>query len=242
VPAPEPFLRANRVTLVAGAVAFALAAAVAFGMKPSRDLTSLWVLLVKLTPFVAASVAIAWLNLDWSRRLRLHLVLPPVCFLVFFTYFVPKIFYYHNVENFDLLYYTVLVLVPFVILSLVLSARLGGASTGTVLRLAGAMILLQLSGIEDLAYVTVATTAGLMPGIPRVWAWADHITVFIGHPPTRNEAFAFIGVHIVLAVLVLTVPGRLFAAALRWVRLVRRDRRRERPGEQPREAEPVSRV
>jgi hypothetical protein len=217
VPAPESFLRANRVSLIAGAVAFALAAGVALGMKPSRDLTSVWVLLVKLAPFVAASVAIAWLDRDWARRLRLHLVLPPLCFLVFFTYFVPKIFYYHNVDNFDLLYYTVLIEVPFIILSLVLSARLGGASTGTVLRLAGAMILLQLSGIEDLAFVTIATMSGAMPGIPRVWTWADHITVVIGHPPTRDEAFAFIGVHVVLAVLVLALPGRFFAAAVRRV-------------------------
>jgi len=109
----------------------------------------------------------------------------------------------------------VLVLVPFIILSLVLSARLGGASTGTVLRLAGAMILLQLSGIEDLAFITISTMAGTMPGIPRVWTWADHITVVIGHPPTRNEAFAFIGVHLVLAVLVLAVPARFVAAAVR---------------------------
>jgi hypothetical protein len=230
-PPPEPFLRANRVTLVAGAVAFALAAAVAFGMKPSRDLTSLWVLLVKLTPFVAASIAIAWLDLDWSRRLRLHLILPPLCFVVFFTYFVPTIFYYHNVDNFDLLYYTILVLVPFIILALVLSARLGGASTGTVLRLAGAMILLQLSGIEDLAYITVATRAGLMPGIPDVWTWADHITVVIGHPPTKVEAFVFIGVHVLIAVLVLAVPGRYLAAARQRLPLRRR--------EPAREAEPV---
>jgi hypothetical protein len=218
---PEPFFRANRVTMIAGALAFGLGAAVFLGMPPSRDLTSLWVLLVKLTPFVAASVAVAWLDLDWARRLRLHLVLPPLCFLVFFTYFVPKIFYYHNVDNFDLLYYTVLVLVPFVILSLVLSARLGGASTATVLRLATAMILLQLSGIEDLAFVTIATMAGQLPGIPEVWTWADHITVVIGHPATKYEAFVFIGVHVVLAVLVLAVPGRFFAAVAERLRLRR---------------------
>jgi hypothetical protein len=214
VPAPEPFLRANRVTLVAGAIAVALGAAVALGMKPSRDLTSVWVLLVKLAPFVAAAVAIAWLDVDRARRLRLPLIAPPLCFLVFFTYFVPQIFYYHNVGDFDLLYYTILVLTPFIILSLVLAIRLGGAGTGTVLRLAIAMILLQLSGIEDLAYVTNATRHGLMDGIPKVWTWADHITVFIGHPPTRGEAYAFIAVHIVLAVLVLALPARYVTAAL----------------------------
>jgi hypothetical protein len=222
VTAPEPFLRANRVTLVAGTIALALAAEVFFGMTPSRDLTSLWVLLAKLTPFVAASIAVAWLDLDWSRRLRLHLVLPPLCFLVFFTYFVPKIFHYHNENNFDMLYYTVLMLVPFVILSLVLSARLGGASTGTVLRLATAMILLQLSGIEDLAFLINEAMSGTLPGgIPQVWTWADHITVVIGHPPTKYEAYAFIGVHVALALLVLALPGRFFAGLVRLVRLRR---------------------
>lgn len=213
---PEPFFGANRVTLVAGTVAFGLAAAVFFGMEHSRDVTSVWVLLAKLTPFVAASIAIAWLDLAWAARLRLPLVLPPVCFLVFFLYFVPRIFHYHNENDFNHLYYTVLMLVPFIILSLVLSLRLGGARTSTVLRLAAAMILLQLSGLEDLAFLVGEAASGTLPGgIPPVWTWADHITVFIGHPPTAGEAYAFIAVHVVLAVLVLTLPGRFVAAVAR---------------------------
>jgi hypothetical protein len=205
------FIRANRVTLIAGAIAIGLSATVYFGMPHSRDIESLWVLLVKLTPFVAASIAIAWLDLGWANRLRLQLILPPLCFLVFFAYFVPKIFYYGNLgADFGQLYYTVLMLVPFIILSLVLSTRLGGAARSTVLRLAGAMILLQLSGIEDLAFVTVNDLSGTpYDPIPEVWTWADHMTVRIGHPPTRNEAFVFIAVHIVAAVLVLALPGRL---------------------------------
>src|SRR5262249_35477728 len=116
------FLRANRVTLIASVITAGLAGAVFFGMAHSRDVTSVWELLAKLTPFVAASIAIAWLDRDWAARLRLHLVLPPLCFLVFFMYFVPRIFHYHNENNFDQLYYTILMLVPFIILSLVLSA------------------------------------------------------------------------------------------------------------------------
>jgi hypothetical protein len=221
---PPPFLRANRVTLVAGAIGLGLAATVYFGMPHSRDIESLWVLLFKLTPFVAASIAIAWLDLDWARRLRLPLILPPLCFLVFFAYFVPRIFYYAGLgADFGQLYYTVLILVPFVILSLVLSMRLGGARRSTVLRLAGAMILLQLSGIEDLAFLTVNDLSGTeYHPIPEVWTWADHMTVRLGHPPTRNEAFAFIAVHIVAAVLVLAVPGRFVRAAGQRLRPRRR--------------------
>lgn len=209
------FVRANRVTLIAGTIAIGLAATVYFGMPHSRDLESLWVLLVKLTPFVAASIAIAWLDPGWASRLRLQLILPPLCFLAFFAYFVPKIFYYGNLgADFGQLYYTVLVLVPFAILSLVLSIRLGGASRPTVLRLAAAMMLLQLSGIEDLAFITVNDLSGTdYDPMPEVWTWADHMTVRIGHPPTRNEAFVFIAVHIAAAVLVLALPGRLVRAA-----------------------------
>lgn len=210
-PPRASFLVANRVTLVAGAVAAALGALVYFGMPHERDLTSLWVLLVKLTPFLAATVAIAWLDVAWAHRLRLHLILPPVCFVVFFAYFVPKIFYYGNLgADFGQLYYTVLILVPFVILSLVLALRLGGGSTSTVLRLSAALMLLQLSGIEDLAFLVVNNVP-----IPDVWEWADHITVFIGHPPSRTEAYLFIAVHLVLVLLVLGLPDRYFRAALR---------------------------
>src|SRR5262249_34412709 len=148
---------------IASVITAGLAGAVFFGMAHSRDVTSVWELLAKLTPFVAASIAIAWLDRDWAARLRLHLVLPPLCFLVFFMYFVPRIFHYHNENNFDQLYYTILMLVPFIILSLVLSARLGGASTATVMRLAIAMILLQLSGLEDLAFLTGEKLSGTLP-------------------------------------------------------------------------------
>ena len=210
-PAPGAgFLRTNRVTLVAGAIALALAAIVYFGMPHSRTISSAWVLLFKLTPFVAASIAVGWLDLDWAHRLRLQLILPPLCFLVFFTYFVPKIFYYSG-GPFDSLYYITLIMVPFIILSLVLMLRLGGIGTSTVMRLAIAMLLLQLSGIEDLAFLTINDLSGTQYSpIPQVWTWADHITVFIGHPPTKYEAYAFIAAHVVAAVLVLTLPARWF--------------------------------
>lgn len=222
-PDPGPgFLRANGAALLAAVVAVGLAVAVFFGMPHSRDVTSLGQLLVKLTPFVAATIAIAWLDVAWAKRLRLPLVLPPVCFLVFFLFFVPRIFHFHNEDNFEQVYYTILMLVPFIILSLVLAARLGGASRSTVLRLATAMILLQLSGLEDLAFLTNERISGTLPEWPQVWEWADHITVFLGHPPTNTEALIFISVHVVLAVVVLAVPDRSYAALVRG-RRPRRD-------------------
>jgi hypothetical protein len=215
VPAPgapgrPSFLRDNLVTLVALAVATVLAGIIWFGLPHDREVTSVGMLLFKLTPFAAASIAVAWLDVGWANRLRLPLVVLPLSFLVFFCYFVPKIFFFAGTEGgFGELYYHVLTLVPFIILALVAAYRFGGGSRQNVLRLSGAMILLQLSGLEDLAFLTVNThTDPRFTPIPEVWEWASHITVFLGAPPTKEQAYAFIAVHVVLALLVLFLPAR----------------------------------
>lgn len=214
------FLRDNRVTLVAGGIATMLAAVVWFALPHEREVSSLAVLLFKLTPFAAASVAIAWLNLSWAHRLHLPLIAPPVCFLVFFCYFVPKIaFYSGDPDAFPDLYYHLLTLVPFVILALVLAYRLGGGSRSGVLRLSAAMLLLQLSGIEDLAFLLVNDhTDPKWTPIPDVWTWASHMTVFFGQPLTQYQAYGFIGVHLVLALLVLFLPAGVVTGASRWAK------------------------
>ena len=219
-PAPR-FLRDNRVTLVAGVVALVLAAVIWFVLPHDREVDSAWLLLFKLTPFVAASIAVAWLDVDWARRLRLHLFALPACFLVFFCFFVPKLFFYATQDDgFPQMYYHMLTLVPFIILSMVLAYRLGGGSRSGVLRVAFALMLLQLSGVEDLAFLTVNDhpADSRFADIPEVWDWASHMTVFLGHAPTKNEAFAFIAVHVVLALLVLFLPGRAVRSALHLTR------------------------
>ncbi|MGX7826270.1 hypothetical protein ACTG9Q_14370 [Actinokineospora sp. 24-640] len=210
--------RSHRVFLVLTVAAFAAAAAVWFGFPHEKELPSLWVLLVKLIPFVLAVEAIAAMDLAEVVRRRIALAAIPVCFLVFFTYFVPKIFFGEGV------YYLILTLTPFLILSFVLAYRLGGGTGGTVRRLGYACLLLQLSGLEDLAFLTINPhTDPKWTPIPEVWSWADHMTVRVGHELTKNEAFVFIGVHVVLAVLVLTLPDRF------WRRLLpRRAPRAER--------------
>lgn len=220
VPSAGPFWSANRVSLTSGAVAVGLAAAVYLGFPHGTGIDSLWRLLASLTPFVAATIAIGWLDLAWAQRLRLQLVLPALCFLGFYCYFVPKIFYFGGLgADFDRLYYTVLMLVPFLILSFVVCLRLAGARTATVVRLAAALLILQLSGIEDLAFLTVNDLSGTdFSPIPEVWTWADHMAVRLGHHPTRTEAYVFIAVHVTVAVLVLALPGRLVRSGLGWLR------------------------
>ncbi len=212
--APRPFLRANRVALVALPVTLALALAVYLGTPNEHGLDSLWQLLFHLTPFVAALVTIAYLDVTWAQRLKLHLVLPTLCFLVFFTYFVSHNFIFHALDDFDRMYYNQLMMVPFIILTLVLCVRLGGARRSVIARLGVALMLVQLSGIEDLSFLVFGDLRDQSEqhGIPEVWDWADHMAVRLGHHPTKYQAYVFIAVHLVLAALVLLLPDRLFRA------------------------------
>ncbi|MEU6886001.1 hypothetical protein ABZ918_12425 [Streptomyces viridosporus] len=209
-------VRRNAPFLVLAALAAVFAGIVWFAMPHDREVKSLGILLFKLVPFVFATEAIARLDPVWAQRIRLQMVIP-VCFLVYFLYFVPKIFFV--AENHPELYYYVLTLTPFVILSLVLSFRIGGGAAHLVRRLSYAMILLMLSGLEDLAFLTVNEhTDPAWQTIPEVWTWASHMTVRLGHPASKYEAFAFIAVHVVLALLVLFAPRRWFAPLARVFR------------------------
>ncbi|MEU0568047.1 hypothetical protein ABZ297_22050 [Nonomuraea sp. NPDC005983] len=214
------FWRDNRVALLMGALAVALAAMVRFVIPYEREITSAWMLLAKLTPQIAACFAVAWLDVAWARRLRLHLVALPAIFLAFLLYFVPKTFMtaldmVDKSAAFEDLYLHVVVFVPFLIVALALSYRLGGGSREGVLRIGAAMTILQMSGLEDLVAVLMNRR---LDGVPEVWDWAHHMTVRLGHVATRNEAYAFIAVHVVLAVLALALPRRLFTALGRRLR------------------------
>ncbi|MDR8411104.1 hypothetical protein MTP10_20525 [Nonomuraea sp. 3-1Str] len=200
--------------LIFAALAVAAAAFVWFGLPHDREVKSLGIFLLKLLPFVFAAEALARLDVEWAKRIRLVLWLVPIMFLVYFLYFVPKIFYFGGVVNgsreaYYGLYYHVLTVTPLIIISLVLAYRLGGGTPAVVRRLAYGMLLLMLSGLEDLAFLTVNDhTDPQWATIPAVWDWASHMTVFIGHPPTKYEAYAFIAVHVLLALAVFFSPQR----------------------------------
>ncbi|GAA0966491.1 hypothetical protein GCM10009555_008500 [Acrocarpospora macrocephala] len=213
-----PFLRANAVTLVAGTTGLALAAIVWLRLPHEHTIESLWIFLFKLLPFVAMSVAIAWLDPAWARWLRLPMILIPCCFLIFYAVFIPRMFFVAGEPGSEY-YYTVLTLVPFIILSIALAYRLGGGSRSGTLRLCGAMIILQLSGLEDLAFLVINPhTDPAWTPIPEVWHWAEHIRVRLGHYPAKHEAYIFIAVHVALAIAVLAVPGRAVLSLTRRLR------------------------
>ena len=69
------------------------------------------------------------------------------------------------------------------------------------------MLLLMLSGMEDLAFFLVNShPPGEFNPIPQVWDWVPHMSVRLGHHPSLNEVYAFITVHFVLAAWVLFYP------------------------------------
>jgi hypothetical protein len=209
--------RRNAAFLVLVALAAIAAGIVWFVLPHDREVKSLGIFLFKLLPFVFATEAIARLDVELFRRYHLVRVIVPVSFMVFFLFFVPKIFFY--ADDFPNLYYHVLVLTPIVIVSLAMAYRLGGGSPGNVRRIAYAMLLIMVSGLEDLAFLKVNhQTDPKWNHIPAVWNWASHMKVFLGHWPTKNEAFAFIAVHVVLVLFVLIAPTRWFERLNPWRR------------------------
>ena len=205
---PARFLVLAALTLVAAAWAL-------LALPQEREIGSVWVLLAKLIPFVLATEAVAAFDPAWARRLPLAKLAIPAAFLVYFCFFTPKIFFNVGDDTFDEVYNLMLTLTPFLILALVLAYRLAGGGAGTVRRLSYAMLLLMLSGLEDLAYILVNPhTDPEWQQIPEVWTWAHHMTVFVGQPLTRNQAFAFIAVHVVLALLVLFLPAAAISRPL----------------------------
>ena len=80
---------------------------------------------------------------------------------------------------------------------------MGGASTDRVLRVGIASILLLVSRLNDLTmWLMYAWPGGQRP---EIFSWASHVAVFLGHAPDLPEMLTFLGIHLVLAALVMTV-------------------------------------
>jgi hypothetical protein len=176
-----------------------------------QQLSSVWVLFAKLVPVVFATEAIAVLDVDLVRRRNLAMVAMPVVFVVFVCYFAPRIFFLSSFGTFDQLYFLVITMLPYTVLALVLCYRMGGGSSSHSRRLSYGMLLLMLSGLEDLAFLKVNHHSDpRFTSIPEHWTWASHINVFFGGPVSKHQAYVFIAIHITLALTVLFLPARAF--------------------------------
>jgi hypothetical protein len=206
------------ISLIFGALALALTYYVLCHMPHDRVVKSLGVFLLKLAPFVAASLSIATLDVSFLRKERLGMMVVYALFLIIFCVFVPKIFFYH--ETFERLYYTILMMVPLIILALTFSFRLGGGSPLDTLRMSFGLLFLMISGIEDLAFLTINKhTDPRWATIPEIWDWASHIKVRLGHYPSKYEAYIFICVHVGIALFILFYPFKLLKKLNDYLRI-----------------------
>jgi hypothetical protein len=195
-----------------GALTLLISAYIYFWMPHQRVIPSLFTLLFKLLPFFTASLAIATLPNPIPGPKPIWAALPVLPLL---GVIVPRMFYSaiqgfeaspSDLERLNALfnefYTTVAMLVPYVFLWVSLAYRLGGGSPSGSLKLSIACLLVMLSGYEDIM-LFIASPMGRMPEVAR---WAYHVTVFLGHPPSRLELWTFMAIHLLLAVLILAAP------------------------------------
>lgn len=195
----------DKIMIIAGILAILTGVYAIFFLPQEREVTNLWIFLFKLLPFIFASVTIAFFEKDYLIRTKLLFPTFLIAFLIYFAVFIPKIFFY--LDDFQLVYYYTLMEVPYIILFLVFAFRMGGGTTVSTIKLALFLLLIMLSGIEDLAFLTVNNhTDPQWKTIPDIWTWASHIKVRIGHFPTKYEAYGFIVIHFILAFIVAYVP------------------------------------
>ncbi len=115
---------------------------------------------------------------------------------------------------FEPVYQFELFIVTFIVLFALMAYRLGGARTANVLKTGVAGILVVIAGLNDLTFwaLNEVWSAGSRPD---ELAWASHIVVFVGGPPSVLTAVVFMLVHLVLAAAVLLLPlGRWVDRAL----------------------------
>lgn len=187
-----------------GVLAVAIGGYAILALPAEREVKSLWIFAFKLMPFALAALCISLFDYRILQRFKLVVPVAYLCFAIFFFFYVPKMFFEVAFRDAANLYYMTLLIVPCLILSFTLIFRLGGGSTGTTLRIAFGMLLLMLSGLEDLAFLTINPheMGGKYNPIPEFWAWASHMEVRLGHVPSKYEAFGFITVHVLLALIV----------------------------------------
>lgn len=105
---------------------------------------------------------------------------------------------------FPRLYQMTVFLDAFLIIAVCFAYRLGGATTGRVLRLGTAGVLVLISGLNDLTFYFFYSWPE--PGRPARLVWASHIAVFVGGTPTPTTAIVFCAVHLLLATAIIAVP------------------------------------
>lgn len=187
-------------------------------LPPDQTLDNLGEWAFKISPFVLAVLAVALFP-----RVRMGpalIVLAVVGYMSYLdTEFVMRIQTYGRQAatvdgSFQPIYQFELFITTFIVLFALMAYRLGGARTSTVLKTGIAAVLIVVSGLNDLTFWALndVWSAGVRP---TELAWASHIIVFLGGPPSVAAAVVFMLTHVALAALVLALPvGRWVDRAL----------------------------
>lgn len=191
--------------VVTGLACAALAGLILIVLPPQQTLSNLADWAFRLSPFVLGVATVALLP-RW--RFGNALLVASVVFYLGFldTGLVLRILRYGSAPNdaaFAAIYQWSLLTVTFVVLFGLLAYRMAGAATAQVLRVGAAAILVVISGLNDLTFWLTYDWPG---GRPARLAWASHISVFVGGPPSVATAVVFTAVHLALAVAVLVLP------------------------------------
>ena len=189
---------------VAGA---AIAALIMVVLPPDRTIDHVGEVLFKVSPLLLAVLAIA----GFPRRPGLGMALLAVLVVGYMgavdTLNISHILSYAEAADQDAafpeLYQFTIFVNAFTVLAVLFGYRLGGAPTARVLKVGVAAVLVVISGLNDLTfYYSYAWPNGR----PGQLAWASHIAVFVGGPPSAAVAIGFCLVHLALAAVVLALP------------------------------------
>ncbi|OQO93008.1 hypothetical protein B1813_12965 [Saccharomonospora piscinae] len=204
--------------LVFAVPAAVLALLIMVVLPPEQTLRNVGDWVFKLSPFLLAVPAVALFP-----RIRMAPAVLALAVIAYMSWIDTEMVlriqeYGRTVETdpgaFEPVYQFELFIVTFIVLFALLAYRLGGARTTSVLKTGVASVLLVIAGLNDLTFwaLNEVWSAGSRPD---ELAWASHIVVFVGGPPSVATAVVFLLVHLALAAAVLALPlGRWVDRAL----------------------------
>ncbi len=177
-----------------------------FLLPHKAPIDHIWQLIFKLTAFLFIVLAISFFPVK-SKYGHLLLILP---FFVYAGYIFPRIGYYGMMgavvtSNYALAgdFYTLVYLLTFpsIILITCLAYRIGGGTSGNVIKIALSAQIILFSGLLDFMWFLINPVQ-----LPDVIEYAHHIKLILGHYPKYNEAIIFAICHIPLLVIAILLP------------------------------------
>lgn len=223
----------NWLWLIPAAIGGGLTVLTLFVLPPDRTLHGLRDFVFKVSPLVAAVLAIALFpkHGSWPKWLML-------LGFVFYMGYIDSAFILqvNNLaaaaiegevqKQFSTFYVFNLFVNSFTLLFALFAYRLGGGSAVNVIKLGLAAILVTISGLNDLTMWMMYPWPG--GERPFVFDWASHVAIFIGRDPNLYHMLGFLAVHLALAVTIILLPLQ------RWIDAPRT--RRNDPGDSDAEA------